>query len=87
LTPYLQQAARELLLLEASDWTFLITTGSARDYAEVRLRDHAHRFESIARLVRQLLDGESPDPAQLQVYEESCVRDQAFDGVELSVWG
>jgi 1,4-alpha-glucan branching enzyme len=87
LTPYLQQAARELLLLEASDWTFLITTGGARDYAEVRLLDHARRFESIARLVRQLLDGEPPDPARLQVYEESRVRDQAFDEVELSVWG
>jgi 1,4-alpha-glucan branching enzyme len=87
LTPYLQQAARELLLLEASDWTFLITTGAARDYAEVRLRDHARRFENITRLVRQLLDGEPPDPALLQVYEESRARDQAFDGVELSAWG
>jgi 1,4-alpha-glucan branching enzyme len=86
LTPYLQQAARELLLLEASDWTFLITTGSARDYAEVRLLDHARRFESVATLVRQLLDGEPPDPAQAQVYEESCVRDQAFEGLPLAAW-
>src|SRR5262249_51687377 len=30
----LTQATRELLLLEASDWQFLITTGAARDYAE-----------------------------------------------------
>ncbi|MCS7190378.1 MAG: DUF1957 domain-containing protein, partial [Fimbriimonadales bacterium] len=53
LQPYLQQLARELLLLESSDWTFLITTGSARDYAEVRLRDHLRRFEEIAALVEQ----------------------------------
>jgi 1,4-alpha-glucan branching enzyme len=86
LTPYLQQAARELLLLEASDWTFLITTGSARDYAEVRLLDHARRFESVATLVRHLLDGEPPDPALLQVYEESHVRDQAFEGLPLAAW-
>jgi 1,4-alpha-glucan branching enzyme len=86
LTPYLQQAARELLLMEASDWTFLITTGSARDYAEVRLLDHAHRFESVAALVRQLLEGEPPDPTLLQVYEESCVRDQAFEGLPLAAW-
>ncbi|MFQ5811176.1 MAG: 1,4-alpha-glucan branching protein domain-containing protein, partial [Armatimonadota bacterium] len=32
----LQQAARELLLLQASDWQFLITTWTARDYAEAR---------------------------------------------------
>jgi 1,4-alpha-glucan branching enzyme len=86
LTPYLQQAARELLLLEASDWTFLITTGGARDYAEVRLLDHARRFESVATLVRQLLDGKPPDPAQAQVYEESCVRDQAFEELPLAAW-
>ncbi len=86
LTPYVQQAARELLLLESSDWTFLITTGSARDYAEVRLRDHARRFESIARLIGQLADGASPDPALLQVYEESCVRNQAFAAVDVSLW-
>jgi 1,4-alpha-glucan branching enzyme len=75
-----------LLLLEASDWTFLITTGSARDYAEVRLLDHARRFESVAALVRQLIDGEPPDPAQVQVYEESRVRDQAFAHLDVSVW-
>src|SRR5438552_3066279 len=32
----ISQATRELLLLEASDWQFLITTWSARDYAERR---------------------------------------------------
>src|SRR5207244_3603491 len=32
----LTQATRELLLLQASDWQFLITTGTARDYAERR---------------------------------------------------
>jgi len=33
-----------------------------------------------------LLDGEPPDPALLQVYEESCVRDQAFEGLPLAAW-
>ncbi len=32
-----QQLCRELLLLESSDWQFLITTGAARDYAEIPL--------------------------------------------------
>jgi len=36
----LDQAVRELLLAQASDWTFLIRTGSARPYAEDRLRRH-----------------------------------------------
>jgi 1,4-alpha-glucan branching enzyme len=43
----LNQAARELLLLQSSDWPFLITTGQARDYAEARFRDHLRRFDLL----------------------------------------
>lgn len=43
----LNQAARELLLLQSSDWPFLITTGQARDYAEARFRDHLERFDLL----------------------------------------
>ena len=41
------QMLRELLLLESSDWQFLITTWSARDYAEQRIAAH---FENFTRL-------------------------------------
>src|SRR5690606_23073785 len=36
----LKQLGRELLLLESSDWQFLISTWSARDYAEQRVVFH-----------------------------------------------
>ena len=39
-----QQLCRELLLLESSDWQFLITTGAARDYAESRFHTHNDQF-------------------------------------------
>lgn len=38
------QALRELLLLESSDWPFLVTTGQAGDYATERFRSHAQRL-------------------------------------------
>ncbi|MCL5958771.1 MAG: DUF1957 domain-containing protein [Chloroflexi bacterium] len=44
----LNQAAREVLLLESSDWPFLVTTGQARNYAEGRFREHLARFEEMA---------------------------------------
>ncbi|HLY64432.1 MAG TPA: 1,4-alpha-glucan branching protein domain-containing protein, partial [Chloroflexota bacterium] len=50
----LAQIARELLLLQGSDWPFLISTGQAPDYASQRFRTHAARFD---RLVDQLLSG------------------------------
>jgi 1,4-alpha-glucan branching enzyme len=43
----LDQAARELLLLQSSDWPFLVTTGQAKDYAIERFRQHVDRFENL----------------------------------------
>ena len=43
-TRIMQQLCRELLLLESSDWQFLITTGAARDYAELRFTTHNDQF-------------------------------------------
>ena len=44
----LDQAARELLLLESSDWPFLITTGQAKEYAIERFESHVVRFNQLA---------------------------------------
>jgi 1,4-alpha-glucan branching enzyme len=45
---HLRQAVREALLLEASDWPFLVTTGQAAEYATMRFREHQARFERLA---------------------------------------
>lgn len=44
----LNQAARELLLLESSDWPFLISTGQAKEYASGRFQQHLARFNHLA---------------------------------------
>lgn len=44
----LNQAARELMLLQSSDWPFLVTTGQAREYAVQRFSQHADRFDKLA---------------------------------------
>jgi 1,4-alpha-glucan branching enzyme len=54
----LAQATRELLLLQASDWQFLITTFSARDYAERRVAEHYAEFKRLAEIVRAISAGE-----------------------------
>jgi len=43
----LNQAARELLLAQSSDWAFILTTGTAPSYAEKRTRDHVARFNRL----------------------------------------
>ena len=47
----LNQRARENLLLQSSDWPFLITTWQARDYARDRFKEHVERFETIANMI------------------------------------
>jgi 1,4-alpha-glucan branching enzyme len=54
----LAQATRELLLLQASDWQFLITTGAARDYAERRVAEHYAEFKRLSEMASTLRGGQ-----------------------------
>ncbi len=47
-TPASRQLARELLLLQSSDWQFLMTTRQAHDYAVERFNSHCQRFDALA---------------------------------------
>jgi 1,4-alpha-glucan branching enzyme len=50
----LNQAARELLLSQASDWAFIMSTGTMVDYATRRTTIHLRRF---SRLYEDILSG------------------------------
>ncbi|MBN1594940.1 DUF1957 domain-containing protein [candidate division FCPU426 bacterium] len=43
----LNQAARELLLAQSSDWAFIMKTGTMTEYAVKRTRDHMGRFNKL----------------------------------------
>ena len=43
----LNQAARELLLAQASDWAFMINAGNMADYATRRIRKHLDHFHRL----------------------------------------
>lgn len=45
--PVLEQAGRELLLAQASDWQFIISTGAAGDYATKRFNEHCDALGSL----------------------------------------
>ncbi len=45
--PVLEQAARELLLAQSSDWQFIISTGAAGDYATKRFNGHCDALERL----------------------------------------
>lgn len=43
----LNQAGRELMLAQASDWPFILRTGTSPDYARRRVKDHLLRFIAL----------------------------------------
>ena len=64
-----KQLMREKFLLESSDWPFLISTGTARDYAEHRAAEHFDRARTLADWL-QKPDSLSPsDEALLTAWE------------------
>lgn len=74
----LEQLARELLILEASDWQFLITTGQARDYGKRRILVHSRDFHRLANeLVRYVKTGDF----DVRLLEELEERDNPFKPV------
>ncbi len=46
-----KQMMRELMLAQASDWPFIMRTGTSPDYAKKRVRDHLTRFWSLENML------------------------------------
>ena len=81
--PILKQAAREALLLMASDWQFCISTGGAfKDYSEVRLRNHYDNFQALAALTRRAASGEELSVGDWKNVAECEARDSVFPDIE-----
>ncbi len=81
----LKQLARELLLLESSDWPFLITTVSARDYAEARVKLHAAAFDRLLSLLKAATAG-ALAPGDEAWLAEVEARDAAFPDIDPDWW-
>ncbi|RKY68623.1 MAG: 1,4-alpha-glucan branching protein, partial [Candidatus Latescibacterota bacterium] len=79
----LRQAGRELLLLQASDWQFLISAWSARDYAELRLVEHHECFQRLAKMAELYGEGKEVDPGEWVFLEECKQRDQLFEELDV----
>ena len=75
----LNQAARELLLAQSSDWAFLITVGTASPYGHRRFRDHVARFTRLA-------DGIERGKVDERHLKESEERDNLFPELDYRVY-
>jgi 1,4-alpha-glucan branching enzyme len=76
----LRQFFREKFLLESSDWPFLISTWSARDYAEHRAAEH---FERALTLAGWLEKGRALNAAEETLLRTFEAEDHLFEEVVL----
>jgi 1,4-alpha-glucan branching enzyme len=75
----LNQMARELLLMQSSDWAFIMTTGTTVPYAVRRTKDHINRFTG---LYEALVNGQS----LTQLLTDIPWRDPIFAEVDYRVY-
>ena len=81
-----KQLCRELLLLESSDWQFLITTGAARDYAELRFETHNDQFNELKSIWQHFEIHHSITPEQEERLAAIEERDSIFPDIDPSLW-
>ena len=75
----LNQAGRELLLAQSSDWPFILRTGTSPEYARQRVQDHLIRFDTLYRQLKQ----RRVDEKWLRDVEQ---RDNLFPEINPAYW-
>ena len=75
----LNQAARELLLAQSSDWAFIMKTGTVVEYAKKRTVDHIMRFTRLYWDIKN----NSIDPGWLGDVES---RDNPFPNIDYKAY-
>ncbi|MCC6317950.1 MAG: DUF1957 domain-containing protein [Gemmatimonadaceae bacterium] len=84
LGPVLDQAARELLLLQASDWAFIMTTGEVEDYAAQRFHGHARDCRELIGILDRAARGEGVERGAA-IAEQMQRRDDVFRTVRPAI--
>jgi 1,4-alpha-glucan branching enzyme len=82
----LTQALRELMLMQSSDWQFLIYTNGAKDYAEQRFSYHHNDFNRLCSLYEKYEGMEKLDTQDESYLTETERRNSVFAELELEWW-
>jgi 1,4-alpha-glucan branching enzyme len=82
----LKRAGRELLLLQASDWPFVIHSAAAADYGVGRFAGHASRFDRLCTIAMDMAAGRGVDAVRATEIAEADAHDTVFADVDLGWW-
>jgi 1,4-alpha-glucan branching enzyme len=75
----LQQAARELMLLQSSDWPFIMSTGTTVPYATRRFNEHVIQFT-------QLYEDLSAGKLDAHMLQDLEARDNLFPDIDYRLY-
>ncbi|MEM9294973.1 MAG: 1,4-alpha-glucan branching protein domain-containing protein [Planctomycetota bacterium] len=86
----LKKAGRELLLLQASDWPFVIRRGQAVDYGIKRFMQHVSRFETLTDLAEKVAMGSKYlgglNEVEKHEVADADLHDVIFPEIDLEWW-
>ncbi|HZK75933.1 MAG TPA: 1,4-alpha-glucan branching protein domain-containing protein, partial [Candidatus Kapabacteria bacterium] len=82
----LGQAARELLLMEASDWQFVISTGGAVEYSKERFGRHCELLGLLLDMAEKYESDGGLNEDDTKILQESLVKDRPFANINLHWW-
>ena len=85
----LNQMARELVLLQSSDWLFIITNGTMVDYAKKRVKDHTGRFNKLYGWIKEdkaLREKDTLDKDKLKFLEMIEEKDPIFPEMDYTLY-
>ncbi|MHA1791773.1 MAG: 1,4-alpha-glucan branching protein domain-containing protein [Promethearchaeota archaeon] len=82
----IRQLGRELLLLQSSDWQFLISTWSARDYAEQRVALHHSNFIRLKGILDAQQEGNTLNEGDLAFLTRLESEDSLFQDINPLEW-
>jgi 1,4-alpha-glucan branching enzyme len=82
----LERAGRQLLLLQASDWPFVIHSGGAVDYGIQRFSGHATQFDRATLMAEEVAAGKALSDLRRVELQEMDAHDSIFPHIDLNWW-
>ena len=79
-TRLFKQAARELLLSESSDWSFILRAGTTTELAKERIERHLFRFWKLVEMIK------NNSTINLKFLEDIEEEDKVFLEINIDDW-
>ena len=80
------QAAREMLLLQSSDWIFMLTTGNTPNIARDQIRRHSEYFTQLGELAEKYCRNGDVSPGMWSVLQRCSMENWIFPKLSMDYW-